>query len=99
MIAGGHKQAFRLSATILALVALVVLAAAPLLLNHPHHADLAHNNHCAICALSTVHATLASAPIHFLPNPSAVARVPASDTVLVSGSKARLWDNRAPPSA
>ena len=99
MIAGGHKRAFRLSATILALVALGMLVAAPLLINHPHHSELAHNNHCAVCALSTVHATLASAPSNLLPDHSAVARVPLSDIALTSGSNPRSWDNRAPPSA
>ena len=84
---------------LLALLAIGLFVAAPLLLEHHHHSDLTQNAHCAVCTFASAHITPASAPFLLARNIASTPCPQTPDETLVSGPRVHTRNERAPPAA
>jgi hypothetical protein len=87
------------AATILAGLAIAGFVGTPFLLTHHHHSDFSQNQHCAICAFASAHATPPATPQAFDLPLVFVTLVPGVPEQPLADAYVYTHDQRGPPGA
>lgn len=91
-----HTRSFRVDALV-AILAVTLFAAAPLLLENHHHSELSPSAHCAVCAFASAHIVPAGASAGVTLDLASSPQPFAQDETLASAPATYTRNERAPP--